>query len=99
MAAHYQIIFKTFDEKNASKEDIIYDGVAEAPTNILDFGIRHKEQMELIFQSQSKILQLQAGQIPAITACPDCTSTNLVKRGFKETMFFDLFSEHNAAQS
>ena len=95
MAAHYQIIFKTFDEKNASKEDIIYDGVAEAPTNILDFGIRHKEQMELIFQSQSKILQLQAGQIPAITACPDCTSTNLVKRGFKETMFFDLFSEHN----
>ena len=32
MAAHYQIIFKTFDEKNASKEDIIYDGIAEAPT-------------------------------------------------------------------
>lgn len=95
MTARYQIIFKTFDDKNFSTEDIIYDGIANAPTNILDFGIRHKEQMELIFRAQSKILQLQASQIPATTACPDCNSTNLVKRGFKETMFFDLFSDHN----
>ena len=95
MTARYQIIFKTFDDKNFSTEDIIYDGIADAPTNILDFGIRHKEQMELIFQAQSKVLQLQIGQIPATTVCSDCSSTNLVKRGFKETMFFDLFSDHS----
>lgn len=71
MTAHYQIIFKTFDDNNLSAEKVIYDGIADAPTNILDFGIRHKEQIELLFQAQSKLLQLQAGQIPATVVCPD----------------------------
>jgi hypothetical protein len=44
-----------------------------APSNCLDFGIRHEEQIELISNAQDKILQLQASQV-AFTDdnCPQC---------------------------
>ena len=94
MAKYYQITFKSFDEKPATSDDVIMEGSVEAPSSILDFGIRHNEQMNLIFQAQSQILALQADQIQAPHTCLDCGSNNIKKLGFKATMFFDLFSDH-----
>lgn len=94
MAKYYQIVFKSYDEKPANIEGVIFEGSCEAPTNILDFGIRHKEQINLISNAQSKILQLQANQITPPYECLDCGSSDLKKLGFKETMFFDVFSDH-----
>ena len=94
MTKYYQIVFKSYDEKPIAEENVIFEGSCEAPTNILDFGIRHKEQINLIFNAQSKILQLQANQITPPHECLDCGSKDLKKLGFKETMFFDVFSDH-----
>ena len=71
MAKYYQVTFKSFDEKPATSDDVIMEGSVSAPSSILDFGIRHNEQMNLIFQAQSKILALQANQIPAPHTCLD----------------------------
>ncbi len=48
MSRQYQIIFRSNNNESEVTEDIIFEGTALAPTDCLDFGIRHKEQIELI---------------------------------------------------
>jgi len=47
MSRQYQIIFRSNNNESEVTEDIIFEGTALAPTDCLDFGIRHKEQIGL----------------------------------------------------
>ncbi len=76
MSRQYQIIFRSSNNELEVTEDIIFEGTALAPTDCLDFGIRHKEQIELISKAQSKILALQSSEIPLIQQCSACGTTH-----------------------
>lgn len=61
----------------------------------MDFGIRHKEQMELISKVQDKVLQLQASETSFKNdCCPKCADGVLKKHGFNTSWFYDVFSDH-----
>ena len=72
MTNYYRLVYKEYDIKPSSEmqDNIILEGELSAPSNCLDFGIRHEEQMELISKAQDKILQLQASHLllPVIIA-------------------------------
>ena len=70
MSRQYQIMFRSRNAESEVIEDIIFEGTASAATDCLDFGIRHKEQIELISKAQSKILALQSSEIPLVRAVP-----------------------------
>ena len=75
--------------------NIILEGMVVAPTNCLDFGIRHEQQMALIQNAQDKILKLQAGEVTFDSdKCSKCPDGILKKFGFKESWFYDVFSDH-----
>ena len=61
MTKYYRIVFEEYDIKPSSEmqDNIILEGELSAPSNCLDFGIRHDKQMELMSKAQDKILQLQ----------------------------------------
>jgi ribosomal protein S27AE len=94
---YYRIVFEEYDIKpsDEKQDNIILEGALSAPSNCLDFGIRHEEQMELISKAQDKILQLQASQV-AFTDdhCPKCSNGILKKHGFNTSWFYDVFSDH-----
>ena len=45
---YYRIVFEEYDIKpsDEKQDNIILEGALSAPSNCLDFGIRHEEQME-----------------------------------------------------
>lgn len=94
MSRQYQIIFRSRNNESEVTEDIIFEGTASAPTDCHDFGIRHKDQIELISRAQSKILALQSSEIPLVQQCSACGSDQLRKIGTKASWFHDVFSDH-----
>jgi ribosomal protein S27AE len=94
---YYRVIFEEYDVKptSATQDNIIIEGAISAPENCLDFGIRHKEQMELISKVQDKVLQLQASETHFKNDyCPKCSDGVLKKHGFNTSWFYDVFSDH-----
>jgi len=100
MAKYFRIVFEEYDVKPRSKASInvLLEGQVSAPTNCLDFGIRHAEQMDLITKAQDAILKLQVNEV-AFTddQCPKCAEGKLKKHGFKVSWFYDIFSDHKVS--
>ena len=77
MAKYYRMVFQEYDSQPEAidQENILLEGIAVAPSNCLDFGIRHEQQMNLIQNAQDKILKLQAGEVTfdsdKCSKCPD----------------------------
>jgi len=97
MAKYYRIVFQEYDSQPEAinQENIILEGMVVAPSNCLDFGIRHGQQMALIQNAQDKILKLQAGEVTFDSdKCSKCPDGILKKHGFKESWFYDVFSDH-----
>ena len=97
MAKYYRIVFQEYDSQPEAidQENILLEGMAVAPSNCLDFGIRHEQQMNLIQNAQDKILKLQAGEVTFDSdKCSKCPDGILKKYGFKESWFYDIFSDH-----
>lgn len=99
MAKYYRIVFEEFDVppklEPDNKENVLIEGEVSAPTNCLDFGICHDEQINLIQKSQDKILALQAKLIGhKQNSCPKCIDGTLKKHGFNTSWFNDVFSDH-----
>ena len=65
--------------------------------SILDLGLRHEEQIELLQKVQDQILNLQSPQIcTKTTHCPRCGS-KLTKSGYKTSEFNAVFTDHKVA--
>ena len=70
----------------------IYD--IQKPESILDFGLRHEEQISLISKVQSALFAEQSVLIDSgHTECPNCGG-KLSKLGFMESQFHAVFSDH-----
>lgn len=70
----------------------IYD--IQKPESILDFGLRHEEQISLLSQVQSAFLAEQSVLIDSgHRECPKCGG-KLSKLGFMPSKFHAVFSDH-----
>jgi len=97
MTKYYRIVFEEYDNKPklSDQKNILLEGLADAPDNRLNFGISHQQQIELITKAQDKVLKLQADQLMFENIrCPKCAKGNLQRFGFKESWFYDVFSDH-----
>ena len=70
----------------------IYD--IQKPTSILDFGLRHQEQISLLSKIQNTLLAEQSVLIDSgHKKCPKC-GEKLSKLGFMQSKFHAVFSDH-----
>lgn len=97
----YRVIFQTYDQSNPKEslnEVCILESTLEAPTNCLNFSIGMKNQIKLIQEVQSNVLNekvkiLEEGKAGV---CPNCPG-RLVKGGKQTTTFHDVFTDHRVA--
>jgi hypothetical protein len=98
MTKYYRIIFEKYDTKpkGPNPANMISDGTVSAPSNSLDFGIQHEQQIELIQEVQEKIIELQADQVSNCqnNKCTKCTEGVLRKHGYKTSWYYDIFTDH-----
>jgi len=72
----------------------VEDFEIEKPTSILDLGLRHKAQIQLLRKIQQHVLDAQSLLIsPESETCPKC-GTRLTKNGYKQSNFHAVFSDH-----
>ena len=70
----------------------VYD--VEAPTSILELGLRHEEQISLLEKVQNSVLAAQSKLIDTgYDKCPRC-GHKLHKRGFAKSTFHAVFTDH-----
>lgn len=70
----------------------VYD--IEAPTSILELGLRHEEQISLLEKVQNSLLAAQSKLIDTgYKECPRC-GHKLHKRGFAKSQFHAVFTDH-----
>ena len=63
-------------------------------SSILDLGLRHSEQIELLKNIQDQILKLQAPKISAtVEFCPKCKS-KMKRNGYTQSEFNSVFTDH-----
>ncbi len=61
---------------------------------ILDLGLRHKEQINLLKKIQDEILTMQSPQlVEKLDNCPKCGG-EMGKIGYKESDFHSVFTDH-----
>ena len=97
MAKYYRVVIEEYDVKPApvAQGNVLLEGEVVAPSNCLDFGMRHEQQMALIQTAQDKILKLQSSEVTFNdNSCSKCQVGTLKKDGFKESWFNDVFSDH-----
>ena len=97
MTKYFRVVFEEYDSQPTAdnKNNVVLEGKIAAPTNCLDFGVRHDDQMKLISSIQDKILSLQVSEIkPTGDKCPRCDEGILKKHGFLASWFYDVFSDH-----
>jgi protein-tyrosine-phosphatase len=91
-----QIVCHTGGREDAKVVTLMEQPIGEIKS-ILDLGLRHEEQIELLQKVQDQILALQSPQIcTAIIYCPQC-GTKLTKSGYKKSEFNCVFTDHKVA--
>jgi len=91
-----QIVCHRKDNETAKIIPIMERPVGEIKS-ILDLGLRHGEQIELLQKVQDQILKLQSPQIcTKVTHCPEC-GTKLTKSGYKKSEFNAVFTDHKVS--
>ena len=82
------------DTKQIINEHTVYEKIAGAPKKINDLGFSHKEQIEILSQSQEAIVQARATAINAKNnTCPHCHKKTMKKGKFKSD-FHAIFTDH-----
>jgi len=81
-------------EENSSEAVTLVEGSIKDVDSILDLGLRHEEQIELLKKVQDQILKLQTPHIGSkLVKCPRCGG-KLTKNGFKASEFNSVFTDH-----
>jgi hypothetical protein len=82
------------DTNRIISEHTVYEKIAEAPKKINDLGFSHKEQIEILSQSQEAIVQAQTTAInDKNNICPHCNKKTMKKGKFKSD-FHAVFTDH-----
>jgi len=97
-AKKYSIQIVCHDEKkNPTKPVTLIEGFIKDVESIVDLGLRHNEQIELLKKVQDQILKIQSPQICSkLVKCPRCGG-KLSRNGFKESEFNSVFTDHAVA--
>lgn len=92
-AVHY--IAQLRDDKSGKviSESVIHKKVLERADDINEFGLRHREQIDLIKNSQDFFLEHQCHLFNEDTDCPSC-GKKLRKQGSVKSDFHDMFTDH-----
>ncbi len=88
-----QIVCKS-KEKGVEKIIEVETKEIKKVNSILDLGLRHQEQIEILKKIQDEVLALQSPQLSEkINKCPKCGG-KLQKRGYKESDFHSVYTDH-----
>ena len=81
------------NEKILSRESVT-DIDIKSPDTIIDLGLRHGSQIDILQKIQDKLLSEQALFLkPQIVSCNHCQS-NLVGNGYAKSRFHAVFTDH-----
>jgi hypothetical protein len=76
------------------KTAIIEEGTINKVESILDLGLRHEAQINLLKKVQDEILKLQSVQLAEkLDKCPKCEG-GMGKRGYNQSDFHSVFTDH-----
>ena len=91
----YRIVVQTKNESGRFVNDeVISDGEIEKPETIMDIGLRHAHQIELLQKIQDYILDKQSTYLKEdINFCPKC-GNKLRKNGVNKCSFNSVFTDH-----
>ena len=93
----YRIVFECYESttnKTEVSRSLIMEGEINKPEDIFSFGLRHREQIQLIQASQDHLLQEQSALFHTEEYCPHCPNSKLVKYGKRKSAFYDIFTDH-----
>jgi hypothetical protein len=80
--------------KEILNSTIVYEKEIGFPDEIKNFGLRHKEQVDLIKNSQDVMLREHCSMLSERTHCPRCNK-KLRKNGEFTSTFHDVYTDHN----
>tara|TARA_B110000908_G_C10202179_1_gene425881 strand:- start:183 stop:1520 length:1338 start_codon:yes stop_codon:yes gene_type:complete len=91
----YRLVIQIKDENgNFVNDEIIFTGKVERPESILDMGLRHSQQIDIIQKVQDNILLKQSIYLKEdIVNCPKCGHL-LNKNGLSKSSFNAVFTDH-----
>lgn len=82
------------ESQKVVKRDTLEVYEVVSPKSVLDFGLRHTEQISLLQKIQDAILSEQTVYLnPDYTVCPKCHQ-KLKKNGHQNSDFYAIFSDH-----
>lgn len=95
MSHRIKIIAQLEDTKTGKiiEEQLVQQKEVELPVEIDDFGLRHKQQVELIKNSQDFILKFECKLFSENITCPKCGGKPH-KQGKIESDFHDVYTDH-----
>lgn len=95
MSGRYTINIQYYPEGNDTPETITIDDDTIKPVKtILDLGLRHKDQINLLQKIQDQIIKLQTIDLQEdIDSCPNC-GHSLQRRGHTKSEFHAVFTDH-----
>ena len=96
MSKYYRIVLEEYDTKPTNTSDkILLEGNLNFPSNCLEIGLDHSQQIELIQKAQDIIINLQGQNISfASNKCYKCKEGKLRRYGYNYSCFSDVFSDH-----
>ncbi len=84
----------SYETKGVIKREVIKEKAIIKPTSIMDLGMRHAEQIELLCKAQDAILKSQFVNLDdGQDKCKECGS-HLRKNGYIKSEFFSVFTDH-----
>lgn len=96
MSRYYRIVLEEYDTKPTDTSDkILLEGDLNFPSNCLEIGIDHTQQITLIQKAQDIITNLQGQNITFISnKCYKCKEGKLRRYGYSYSCFSDVFTDH-----
>ena len=100
MAELIQIAVEKVDHSGAIvKRTLVGFKEIKKPEDIMDLGLRHSEQINILKEIQDDVLESQIGHLnDLVNYCPQC-GNKLAKKGYTKSDFNSIFTDHKVSCS
>ena len=82
------------DEENILSRETLTKIDINSPDNIIDLGLRHGAQIDILRMLQDKLLKEQATFLKPKTHCCSACNSDLVGNGYATSKFHAVFTDH-----
>ena len=95
MAELIQVAVEKIDHSGSIvKRKIVAFKNIQKPEDILDLGLRHTDQINILKEIQDEVLSSQIQYLnDSVNYCPNC-GTKLAKKGYTKSEFNSIFTDH-----